>query len=1535
MDPLTSLLSSNKSMAFEPVLSNPKTRTWKPLLSLNPTKDNNETSLALSILGANAFKTQGSTQMIPDGTTGSTVNFLKDTAQAIPRDAAATALTVANRVIPQTSGHSIDPSAMGPLGKIVLGKQPIKGLADTAVDYENKLGGPGLRNTTLAVLGAVVPVGLDFLGLGGEGAALKTAVKISTEEAAVKFLSKGGLPEDMAKMFAPRIVEAGTTKDVKTVLKDIDTELSARRPAQDKVFHGTTSGNLALDENGHVNFGTVKNEVAQFAGDGGKTLEVPLKDLKVRDYPTKADMFDAITKNKSSLLSEGVDLVRAENHAIGINPGRIAEAAGSKVGENFLNKSVAELSIPAVLKPLSEKAAAFSKEEFVTKFEQGLKDQNLTRREVAENTVKEMKKAGISTPAEFYDRAIATPTRVPTEPVVPGAADSRPTLNNLQEAPPSGGPQTTLAINQPALAEVKHIPQENARPFEQAVGIGAQSTKEPTLFKQVTTKLAKGLTSVTEYVQDAEVRVRKLLEDPGVKVTDASNAYQKMTLYPGRVATKIEAARAEMETVANSLLEVADNTGKDVAEIRTEVNEYLQATHAPERNAALGEGAAGITNEEALSVLKKIEESPSGKAVRKIAEQVRNLNDQGLTLLKDAGVISDEFFNNLKTKYPNHVPLNRIFDGDEIQGALSVRGFDVRSTGIKRAKGSEREVADIIANVQHNYEQAALRSEKNIVDQATLSFVRDNREALDGLMEVRKPKAIGQTFDNKVLMEHTNDPSYLQLYEDGKPVWIKINDPALALAFKGIGREKLPTLLRGIGVFTRFYAGLATRFNPEFALPNKIRDLQETMIYMAAQKDVGFKGAAKLMTKDLGSVKAVWDSIRGVPSAGAKMYEEMKALGGTTGGFGLSTRKQTELDLDRMIETAASRPKQAAADVIKYIDNWNTVFEDSTRLSVYKQALSQGASKERAAFLAKEASINFNRMGRGGPVINAIWMFSNASIQGSVKMVRSLKNPKVAAAVTATVAAAVGATSEWNDHVDPDWRNKVTKWDQLNGLPVMLPSTKEGGARYFVIPVSWGVKPIKIMADYAYSAANGMEVDLARAASDLFTSVADAYNPLGGTDAVSALTPSVLDVPVEIVRNQSWSGSKIRPDFDKNAPKDIQYFSNLNETASGGAFINLTKDLQKYVGVALSPADMEYAFESYIGGAGKAALKTGNSALNLTKGKTPPADEFPFISRFYRSRTQEELGQGAGGDTETIKGILQNQSRAQFYDKQGAEDKWKEFSALPKEQAKQAFLDLSKSDPKLAQKVLQISKQESKGLTYTDRLITQLGVENGERALYLYSKFDALTSKEDKQALWKDYMAKGIISTAVAQQLNYLLSHPPKEMSNKQSNSGGGLVKVIAALTGAHKAEAAEMSQAPKAHYIRDNAISDQDLEEAKAILFGEVSNRSPQKQQLEAQTILNTAFNRMDEYRKHGQQKTLAEVLQMPNQYQAYKGKEYARFKAGKTRPTDEAKLIAIEAMLAKVKDGSFENNIGDYKFYSHKPDGRIVAVNKPLFSP
>ena len=242
-------------------------------------------------------------------------------------------------------------------------------------------------------------------------------------------------------------------------------------------------------------------------------------------------------------------------------------------------------------------------------------------------------------------------------------------------------------------------------------------------------------------------------------------------------------------------------------------------------------------------------------------------------------------------------------EADDVVQVLAGRGLDVRGTGILKAKGSQREVSDIMGNVVANYKAALTRAEKNKVNLATLKWAREN-EYFHGLFKEIKPKIIGQTFKKAgeprgFIKGQINDPQVLHIREKGKAVYLKINDPRLAEVLKGVNRQKLDGVMRIVGSITRFYSGVHTRFNPEFALPNKIRDLQETAIYLASKNEIGFKKTAKMVLKDLKqeNTKAVLDFFRGKDTSLAKLYNQMRLDGGTTGGMSLSTKSVVDLDI--------------------------------------------------------------------------------------------------------------------------------------------------------------------------------------------------------------------------------------------------------------------------------------------------------------------------------------------------------------------------------------------------------------------------------------------------------------------------------------------------------------------------------------------------------------------------------------------------------------------------------------------------------------
>jgi hypothetical protein len=82
---------------------------------------------------------------------------------------------------------------------------------------------------------------------------------------------------------------------------------------------------------------------------------------------------------------------------------------------------------------------------------------------------------------------------------------------------------------------------------------------------------------------------------------------------------------------------------------------------------------------------------------------------------------------------------------------------------------------------------------------------------------------------------------------------------------------------------------------------------------------------------------------------------------------------------------------------------------------------------------------------------------------------------------------------------------------------------------------------------------------------------------------------------------------------------------------------------------------------------------------------------------------------------------------------------------------------LDTTDPQLSAAVKAVATDEAAGLTGTDRLVKQLGVDNGERAKYISEQLSKLSTLEDQAAYLQDLDDKGLISATVSEQLQVLI----------------------------------------------------------------------------------------------------------------------------------------------------------------------------------
>lgn len=717
-----------------------------------------------------------------------------------------------------------------------------------------------------------------------------------------------------------------------------------------------------------------------------------------------------------------------------------------------------------------------------------------------------------------------------------------------------------------------------------------------------------------ELFDDSMIRQRMLEAQPEIKVSEATSPYRTEQRFYGRLDTRLQEARAKVDEIVSDVFKDAKGNKISPEQLFKDMNDYAKAKHAPERNAM--DKSAGITNEQAAAQLKALQEGPTGELVAKGATKIQELSKTTLDVLEQYELITPELAKSLREKYPNHVPLNRIMPEDiSISDGLTGAGKTLAGKNIKAAKGSELDVQDIFGNVVHNLQEAITRGEKNIYGKSIGEFAKDNIDT--GLFEISTKKPV-------------RDTNTITYYEKGVPQYIEIKDPQLATALKGLNLSDASGFFKFFQPITRFYASMATKYNPDFILPNKIRDVQDT--FLSGLNNLGVRGAVKQVGKDLNqsSMKAVIDYKRGVETPESKLYKQMLEDGGTTGGLSLSTRGQTQVDLQSLKESyqggAWNSSKNALKGLGNAIDAMQDVVENSTRFSAYKTAIEQGMSREAAAIYSKNASVNFNKKGTLGPQMGAVKMFANASIQGMKNSVRFLANPKVAIPIMAAVTGATYKTDQWNDSIDPQWREKVSQQERDSNLVVLTGMRPDGTPDYIKIPTSYTLKPIKIGANLLSDQLAGKKKGAIDGIREAAFSIADVFNFTGSTRIEDVFTPTAVQWLSDIGKNKNFMGYDIKP-ADEEVANYEKYFPSLEKKFGGKQLIDLTNQVFQSTGggVDISPADILYGMEQTTGGVGRFLQRGLTSGQAIAKGETPAAKDTPILNRFFGSISPEQF----------------------------------------------------------------------------------------------------------------------------------------------------------------------------------------------------------------------------------------------------------------------------------------------------------------------
>lgn len=383
--------------------------------------------------------------------------------------------------------------------------------------------------------------------------------------------------------------------------------------------------------------------------------------------------------------------------------------------------------------------------------------------------------------------------------------------------------------------------------------------------------------------------VQENIRKTGGKVDDSNNAYMAEELFHGKAENDLNVMKERYVQPLAKLL-------ADYKIAQADLDEYLYARHAPERNAHIAkinpkmpDGGSGMTNAEAAEIMQRVRNSGKQAQYDRLAGIIDDMLARRRELIREAGLEENGVVDAWQNAYRYYVPLK----GQDVDGVVSLprtgKGFTIGGRESRQAMGRASRAQSPSTQAIQDLSESLIRHRKNEVGNAFLKLVQDNpdkdywqvftddRPDTMRTIAERKDQETGETIrevvERPVPMAMMAD-RYFTTKKNGKTYYIKLHDPRLMRAMKSMGPETSNAFVRTLGKVNRFLATVNTSYNPEFLVSNFIRDVQTAVMNLKAEQgrsDGKLKGldnlSALAVVKDSRSaMSAVYASLRGKTS---------------------------------------------------------------------------------------------------------------------------------------------------------------------------------------------------------------------------------------------------------------------------------------------------------------------------------------------------------------------------------------------------------------------------------------------------------------------------------------------------------------------------------------------------------------------------------------------------------------------------------------------------------------------------------------------
>lgn len=550
------------------------------------------------------------------------------------------------------------------------------------------------------------------------------------------------------------------------------------------------------------------------------------------------------------------------------------------------------------------------------------------------------------------------------------------------------------------------------------------------------------------------------------------------------------------------------------------------------------------------------------------AKEVYKYSDDLIRYRVEAGLITPEFANALKKRYPHYIPTFRE-EGTNSKRARRARrnGGIVVSNAIGRAVGSD----GVLLPLHTALSRKTVSTMRNAgLNQFGLALVREYD---------RNTKAAEKYIWNVAESEYTPTEAAIESDEDYKPVFENVfsvkekgkvyditMDEGLAQALNAFQPDKYANsdIAKLLKKGNDLFKALCTGYNPIFMVRNLVRDAQDAAFYSTDSATW-----AKMFP-------SAWKQI----VTNGEIWQQYKALGGSYASM---------LDYTTGM---VKEPKSAVGKLAAKYESLGQAIEAAPRLAEFMTILAnKGGSKTadgvktgkftqsdlmEAMLGAADITTNFARGGTVTKMLNKYLVpFLNPSVQGADKFVRNITDRKgfKAWASLAIKAAALGILPELLNGLlyrdDDEWDDIH---DQTKSNYYLF---KLGDGYWMKIPRGRALAVFSAGATYAQEKAKGNDPKFSDVIEVVKSNVAptDIFNQ----NIATAWTQTKLFNPDN--PGTTWYGGNIESD-------------RLQNYRPGERYDEKTDELSKWIGKTfnLSPKKINYLLDQYSGVVGDLLL---------------------------------------------------------------------------------------------------------------------------------------------------------------------------------------------------------------------------------------------------------------------------------------------------------------------------------------------------------